>query len=380
MIGKNTLFRVAIGLLSVYKIYLKTEILKIVLLKAEMKYISHVNVLINKYLNNSMRGLYPLKFKPVFKEKIWGGNKIHTVLGMDYSPLPNCGEAWVLSGYGDEISIVTNGFLAENQLDELIEVYMGDLVGEAVYENYGTRFPLLIKILNSSDWLSVQVHPDDKLAESRHSGSGKTEMWYIADAEPGSELISGFNREMTAESYQSHLHGGTLMEIMNYEKVCKGDVFYIPAGRVHALGPGLLLFEIQQTSDLTYRIYDFDRVDSEGNARELHTDLALDALDFTKYNTCRTEYQPLFNKTVPVVKSTYFNTNLIHFSIPVIKDYSGIDSFVILQCAEGKCNVEFDGGIESLKAGEVILIPAIMEKIQIVPLVESRILEVYYPQ
>jgi mannose-6-phosphate isomerase len=230
-----------------------------------------------------MNDLYPLKFKPIFKEKIWGGDKIKTVFGMDYSPLPNCGEAWVLSGHGEEISEVTNGFLAENQLDELIEIYMGDLVGEAVYEKYGNKFPLLIKILNSSDWLSIQVHPDDKLAESRHNDLGKTEMWYIADAEPGAELISGFNREMTPELYLSNLNNGTLKEIMNYEKVEKGDVYFIPAGRVHALGPGLLLFEIQQTSDLTYRIYDFDRVDDKGNPRQLHTEQALDALDFMQH-------------------------------------------------------------------------------------------------
>jgi mannose-6-phosphate isomerase len=327
-----------------------------------------------------MNDLYPLKFKPIFKEKIWGGNKIQTVFGMNYAPLPNCGEAWVLSGYGDEISQVTNGFLAGNQLDELIEIYMDDLVGEAIYEQYGEKFPLLIKILNSSDWLSIQVHPDDKLAASRHNDLGKTEMWYIADAEPGAQLISGFNREMTPELYLSNLNNGTLKDIMNYEKVHKGDVYFMPAGRVHALGPGLLLFEIQQTSDLTYRIYDFNRLGDDGKPRQLHNDIAIDAIDFKKYSSYRTEYQPAFNKTVPVVESTYFNTSLIHFGMPVVKDYSGLDSFVILQCAEGKCSIEYDGGTETLHPGEVILIPAIMEKIQIMPLVESRILEVYYPQ
>jgi len=327
-----------------------------------------------------MNDLYPLKFNPIFKEKIWGGDKIHTVFGMDYAPLPNCGEAWVLSGYGEEISVVKNGFLSENQLDELIDVYMGDLVGEAVYEKYGSKFPLLIKILNSNDWLSIQVHPDDDLAKSRHNDLGKTEMWYIADAEPGSQLISGFNREMDAEQYLSHLNNGTLTEIMNYEKVHQGDVYFMPAGRVHALGPGLLLFEIQQTSDLTYRIYDFNREDDKGIPRQLHTDLALDALDFTHYESYRTEYEPAFNKTVPVVESTYFNTSLIHFNKAVVKDYSGLDSFVILQCAEGKCSIEFEGGTEILKAGEVLLVPAIMERIQIVPHTETKILEIYYPQ
>ncbi|MEI8046559.1 MAG: type I phosphomannose isomerase catalytic subunit [Bacteroidota bacterium] len=327
-----------------------------------------------------MNDLYPLKFRPIFKDKIWGGNSVHTVFGMDFAPLPNCGEAWVLSGYGDEISTINNGFLANNKLDELIEVYMGDLVGEAVYEKYGNKFPMLIKILNSSDWLSIQVHPDDRLAESRHNDQGKTEMWYVADAEPGAQLISGFNQEMNKALYLSHLGNGTLKEIMNYEAVKKGDIYFIPAGRVHAIGPGLLIFEIQQTSDLTYRIYDFDRVDDKGNARQLHTDLALDALDFTKHSSYRTEYQPVFNRTLPVVESTYFNTSLIHFGIPVVKDYSGLDSFVILQCAEGECSIEYEGGTESLKAGEVLLVPAVMEKIQIVPLVETKLLEVYYPQ
>lgn len=327
-----------------------------------------------------MNELYPLKFNPILKEKIWGGDKIKTVFGMDYAPLPNCGEAWVLSAYGEEISVVSNGFLAENQLDELIDIYMEDLVGEAVFEKYGSKFPLLIKILNSSDWLSIQVHPDDKLAESRHNDLGKTEMWYIADAETGSQLISGFNRDMDADMYLSHLNNGTLLDIMNYEKVHTGDVYFMPAGRVHALGPGLLVFEIQQTSDLTYRIYDFDRVDDKGIPRQLHTELALDALDFTKHESYRTEYKPVFNKTVPVVESTYFNTSIIHFDKPVIKDYSGLDSFVILQCAEGKCNIEFEGGNEILQAGEVILIPAIMERIQIIPLVATKILEIYYPQ
>ena len=280
-----------------------------------------------------MNDLYPLKFKPIFKEKIWGGNKIQTVFGMDYSPLANCGEAWVLSGYGDETSVVSNGFLAENQLDELIEIYMGDLVGEAVYEKYGYKFPLLIKILNSSDWLSIQVHPDDKLAESRHNDLGKTEMWYIADAEPGAELISGFNQQMDSELYLSNLKNGTLKEIMNYEKVQKGDVYFIPAGRVHAIGPGLLLFEIQQTSDLTYRIYDFDRVDDKGNPRQLHTDLALDALTSpgimrTKPNIhlLSTKLYPLWKARISILAScilvqlllkiTAVSTHLLYFNVP----------------------------------------------------------------
>ena len=327
-----------------------------------------------------MIDLYPLKFRPVFKEKLWGGNKMKKVFGMDYSPLPNCGEAWVLSGYGSDISVVTNGFLAENQLDELIEIYMGDLVGEAVFEKHGTTFPLLIKILDANDWLSIQVHPGDELAEARHKGSGKTEMWYVADAEPAAQLISGFNREINAEIYQAHLDNGTIKDLMHYESVKKGYVYFMPAGRVHAIGPGLLIFEIQQTSDLTYRIYDFDRVDDQENPRELHNDLAIDAIDFTQPENVRTDYKSEFNKTVPVVESVYFNTSLIHFDKPVVKDYSGLDSFVILQCAEGKCAIEYEGGSEHLNAGEALLIPAIMENIKLIPLIETRLLEIYCPQ
>jgi mannose-6-phosphate isomerase len=327
-----------------------------------------------------MNELYPLKFVPIFKEKIWGGNKIHTEFGMDYSPLPNCGEAWVISGYGNDISEVQNGFLAGNQLNELIEVYMGDLVGEAIYEKYGAKFPLLVKVLNASDWLSIQVHPDDNLAASRHNDLGKTEMWYVAGADEGAQLISGFNCELNPEKYLKYFNSGRLTEILNYENVKKGDVFFMPAGRVHALGPGTLIFEIQQTSDLTYRIYDFDRVDDKGQPRQLHTELALEALDFQKYDSYRTDYEQAFNKTVPIVESTYFNTSVIHFGTPVVKDYSGLDSFVILQCAEGHCLIKYDNGSETLKAGEAILIPALVEQIEIQPVIETKLLEVYCPQ
>ena len=227
-----------------------------------------------------MNKLYPLKFKNIFKDKIWGGQKINTILGKDYTPLSNCGEMWVVSGVEGNQSIVENGFLAENELNEVVEIYMGDLVGEEVYEKYGNEFPVLIKFIDANDFLSIQVHPDDNLAKKRHAGNGKTEMWYIVEASPEAELISGFSKKVDKETYLEHLQNKTLKEILNFERVKAGDVFYMPAGRVHAIGPGILLAEIQQTSDITYRIYDWDRLGVDGSLRELHTDLALDAIDF----------------------------------------------------------------------------------------------------
>lgn len=327
-----------------------------------------------------MNELYPLKFTPIFKEKIWGGQKVKTMLGMDFSPLPNCGEVWVLSGYPGEISVVSNGFLQGNDLNELIEVYMEDLLGDKVFEQYGTEFPLLVKILDSNDWLSIQVHPDDAMAAEKHDGRGKTEMWYVVDSEPGAELISGFRSEISREQYLEKLKAGSLTTLLNYVKAEKGDVFFLPAGRVHALGPGLLMAEIQQTSDLTYRIFDYNRTDSQGNPRELHTELALEALDFTYVPDVRNQYEPALNEPVSLVQCPYFETNLLHFGTSLVKNYADLDSFVILFCVSGNCSVRYPDGAESLKAGEVILIPASFEHdLQLAPETQCQILEINIP-
>jgi mannose-6-phosphate isomerase len=326
-----------------------------------------------------MNELYPLKFKPIFKDKIWGGPKARTHLGLDFSPLPNCGEVWVLSGYPDNESVVSNGFLHGNTLNELLEVYMEELVGDRIFERFGAEFPLLIKILDSNDWLSIQVHPDDTLAARRHQGSGKTEMWYVIDAEPDAELISGFRKTITAEVYLEKLESGQLTSLMIYEKAHRGDVFFVPSGRVHALGPGLFIAEIQQSSDHTYRIFDFDRVDANGKSRELHTDLALDALDFQFHADIKTKYTPEFNQTVPLVQSEYFETSLLHFGTTIDKDYAGLDSFVILFCVDGKCSVEHDNGKEKLKAGEAMLVPSCINDIRLETAREAKILEIFLP-
>ena len=325
-----------------------------------------------------MNTLYPLKFNPLFLEKIWGGKKMKTSLGIDFSPHPAIGEAWMLSGVPGSQTEIRNGFLAGNELNEVLEVYMDDLVGERVFAKHKEQFPLLIKFIDACDWLSVQVHPDDQLAAKRKLGGGKTEMWYVLDADPGAELIAGFNRKISMESYMKNLSDKTLRNILNYEPVKKGDVFYIPAGRVHALGPGILLAEIQQTSDTTYRIYDWDRVDAKGNAREMHTELAMDAIDFQVPPSYRTEYKAAENRTVNLVQSPYFNTSLLNFRLPVAKDYSELDSFVIMICLDGAAEVTFESGLESLSKGEILLIPATLDRITLIPRPYCKILEVYY--
>jgi mannose-6-phosphate isomerase len=313
----------------------------------------------------------------LFKDKIWGGQKIKSQLGLDFSPLPNCGEAWVLSGVKDNETVVSEGWLKGNLLNELVEIYMDDLVGEKVFEQFGKEFPLLIKLIDANDWLSIQVHPNDELARKRHNGSGKTEAWYVLQADQNAELISGFNRKMSKERYLEHLKNKTLPDIMNFEKVSAGDVFYMPSGRVHALGPGVLLAEIQQTSDITYRIYDWDRTNEQGNSRELHTDLALDAIDFEVYNYYRVTPSLKLNQTSPIITSPYFTINQLHLTRPLPKDYSVLTSFVIYLCTEGLAKIDSPVGIINLKAGECALLPATMKRLAILPQTETKILEIF---
>ena len=324
-----------------------------------------------------MNELYPLKFNPVFKDKIWGGQKIKTSLGQDFGNLPNCGEVWVLSGVEGNQTEIENGFLSGNELNELVEIYMGDLVGDAVFKKFGNEFPILIKFIDATDWLSIQVHPDDELALRRHNCLGKTEMWYILDADEDSELISGFSKKVDKVAYQNHLEKKTLKEILNFDRVKKGDVYYIPAGRVHALGPGILLAEIQQTSDITYRIYDWDRIDSAGMTRELHTQQALDAIDFNVLENYKTSYAKKTNETVNIAESPYFTTNILCLDTPVKKDYSELDSFVIYICTEGNLSIKINSESYSLKLGEAMLIPALIKHVGVYPHTYSKLLEVY---
>jgi len=322
--------------------------------------------------------LYPLKFQPILKDKIWGGNKLKTVLNKDFSPLPNAGESWEISGVEGDISVVSNGKLAGNNLEELVEVYMGDLVGDHVFEEFGQEFPLLIKFIDANDVLSIQVHPDDEMSKERHNAFGKTEMWYVIEADKGAELIVGFNQEVDKAKYVAKLEEGKLEDILNNEPVEKGSCFFIPAGRVHAIGKGILLAEIQQTSDVTYRMYDWNRTDDQGNPRELHTDLAVDAIDYSFEKKYRTDYETEINKTKELVRCPYFTTNTLEFDQSCEKDYSALDSFVIYMCMEGDFTIESEGGVStSVVKGESVLIPASLDSITLKPKGNTQILEVY---
>lgn len=325
-----------------------------------------------------MEGLYPLKFAPIYKEKIWGGNKIKTILNKDFGDLPNCGESWELSGVEGNVSVVSNGFLAGNTIEELIEIYMGDLVGDQVFETFGIEFPLLIKFIDANDDLSIQVHPDDKLSKERHNAFGKTEMWYVLQADKGSQLQSGFNQQVDEDKYLFKLEHNELTDILNFEEVAAGDVFFIPAGRVHAIGKGILLAEIQQTSDVTYRIFDYDRCDKEGNPRELHTELSLAAIDYTLYPEYKTKYEPKPNESVELASCKYFTTNTLELTKAIEKDYNKLDSFVIYLCLEGELQIDTESGSELVQKGDTLLIPASIENVVLKPTSASvKLLEVY---
>ncbi len=325
-----------------------------------------------------MKSLYPLKFRPIFKERIWGGNKLSALLNKNCS-IAHCGESWELSGVQDDISVVSDGFLKGNNLEELIEVYMGELVGEKIYDKFGTEFPLLIKYIDANDRLSIQVHPDDELSKERHGAFGKTEMWYVIKADEGAELISGFNRTIDRDSYLIALQNGKLENLLQFDKAKAGDVFFIPAGRVHGIGKGIVVAEIQQTSDVTYRIFDFNRVDDKGQSRELHTELALDAINFNHHKEGHSDYQPKLNEPVELVKCNYFTTNLLQLTSDTERDFSKLDTFVIYLCFEGSYTLQWESGSINVQKGETLLVPASIENFTLNPadVAETKLLEVY---
>lgn len=320
--------------------------------------------------------LYPLKFEPIYKTRIWGGHKLEQ-FGKRSQTLPNIGESWELSGVSGDESVVANGDLAGNSLPELVEVYMDELVGKKVFDTFGHAFPLLIKLIDANDDLSIQVHPNDALAAERHNSFGKTEMWYVLGSEKDASLISGFIPGVDREIYLQHLSGGTLEEVMTKFPVAKGDVFFIPAGRVHAIGSGCLIAEIQQTSDITYRLFDFNRVDDQGKTRELHTEQALDAIDFTYVPDAK--IHPVASDNVPceLASCNYFTTNLIKLTDILERDYYHLDSFVIYMCTEGSVEIRYAGGRETMAKGDTVLLPALLSNVTLVPQKSSEILEVY---
>jgi mannose-6-phosphate isomerase len=321
--------------------------------------------------------LYPLKFKPIFKEKIWGGNKINRILKQDFSPLSQCGEAWEITGIEPESSIVSNGFLAGNTINELIEIYMGDFVGEKVFDAFGEEFPLLIKFIDAEHDLSIQVHPDDNLARKKHHCNGKSEMWYIIDAEPDAKLNIGFNMPMNRQLLQQHIDDHTIEDVLRFVSVKAGDSVFIPSGKVHAIGKGILLAEIQQSSDITYRLYDYNRKDKDGNFRDLHIEDALEAIHYHDTDNDLIPYPNKPNHTNNIICSPFFTTNFINFDKSVEKIYAEIDSFVIYICLDGKAEIICPNNKETIQIGECILMPASIENATIVPNPYCKLLEIY---
>ncbi len=320
--------------------------------------------------------LYPLKFSPILKDKIWGGTKLKSIFGKE-ATTDKLGESWELSGIEGEESVVANGFLEGNNLTELIEIYMGDLVGDKIYDSFGLSFPLLFKLIDANENLSIQVHPGDEVAAERHNSFGKTEMWVVLQADENAELIIGFTNDCSKEEYLDALDTDKVEDLLQHVPVKSGDVFFIPAGLVHAIGKGVMVAEIQQSSDITYRIYDFKRVDDNGNERELHTDQALDVIDFTASKNPKTAYKPDLNHITPLVSCDYFTTNLIQFNQPLTRNYGTIDSFVAYMCLEGSFIVESDDSKVIVNKGDTVLIPACINEVGIIPDAASKLLEVY---
>lgn len=307
--------------------------------------------------------LYPLKFKPILKEKIWGGDKLK--YKADYKDYP-IGESWEVSGVEGSISVVENGSLEGRSLQDLLHEFKGELVGNSVYEKFEEDFPILIKFIDAKDDLSVQLHPDDILAKQRHGSFGKTEMWYILETEDKASLVLDFKDKITPTEYQEILNNNQLKSALNIVKVSPGDAFFIKPGLVHAIGAGVLLAEIQQTSDITYRLYDWDRKDSNNNERELHTDLALEAIDFSHTSDFKIDYTPRLNTKVTLADTPFFKTQFIHIEGQKLLDYSKLDSFVIfMNIGSQEANLTYNGKVYTILEKQTILIPAQINSIEI---------------
>lgn len=300
---------------------------------------------------------YPLQFYPILKERIWGGEKLNTVLNKPITS-KTTGESWELSTVEGEVSCIANGILKGQSLTQVIDEYPIEILGAAVYDRFGKQFPLLLKYLDAREDLSIQVHPNDELAKKRHNSFGKTEMWYIMQADDDAKIIVGFKEKSNAENFSENLKSNTLLTILDDVSVKAGDVFFLETGTVHAIGAGLVVAEIQQTSDITYRLYDFDRVDSQGNTRELHVDLALEAINYNKVDTYKS-YDSVFNQSNRIVDCPYFTTNFIPLKGEITVNKTG-KTFTVYMCVDGVFEIEFDNVKFQYKKGDTVLIPATM--------------------
>ena len=298
------------------------------------------------------------KFRPILKSLIWGGEKIAPYKGID-TEMKSIGESWEISGVKGNESVVAGGADDGMTLPELIERDREALVGKANFDRFGMEFPLLIKFIDARQDLSIQVHPDDELAWERHQSKGKTEMWYVVDADNGSSLRSGFAKQVTPDEYEQSIADNTITDLLKEYEIHKGDLFFLPAGRIHSIGAGAFIAEIQQTSNITYRIYDFNRLDDKGNPRELHTELSKDAIDYTVLPDYRTYYEERNDERVPLVSCNYFTTSLLKLTKPYEMPLENLDSFVILICTSGKGTVtDNEGNSVEIRQGESVLVPA----------------------
>ena len=322
--------------------------------------------------------MYPIKFKTLLKTMVWGGEKIAPYKGIAADE-KNIGESWEISGVEGHLSVAENGDFAGKTIKELIREYKGKLVGNRVYEEYGDKFPLLIKFIDARSDLSIQVHPDDAMAERKYGkgAKGKTEMWYVIDAEPGAFLLSGLKKEISQEEYVSLVEKNAITDVLAKHEIRPGDVFFLPAGRIHAIGAGAFIAEIQQTSDITYRIYDYGRLGLDGKPRELHTELAKEAIDYRVYPEYKTAYSAKKNEENEVVSCPFFTTSVLDLDKPFEKDLSDMDSFLVAICVGGNgkivdCESSTCGCSEekvevSFKQGETVLIPASSKRAVFIP-------------
>ena len=309
--------------------------------------------------------MQPIKFQPLLKQTLWGGDKIVTFKHLD-SQLENVGESWEISGVKDNETIVKEGPLKGKSLNEVVAELKDRLVGKENYQRFGDEFPLLIKFIDARQDLSIQVHPNDEIAHKQGKPHGKTEMWYLMESEPGAKLYCGLKKQITPDQYKEMVDNDTICDALAQYEVKEGDCFFLPAGRIHAIGPGCFLAEIQQTSDVTYRIYDYKRKDKNGNYRELHTKLAAESINYQVENDYRTHYVGRLNKGVSLVQCPYFCTAVYDLNEPMTLDYSELDSFVILIGLKGEGRIiDNEGNEVSIMAGDTLLIPATTETLSV---------------
>lgn len=305
-----------------------------------------------------------IKFRPILKQVLWGGNKIIPFKQLD-ADMEQVGESWEVSGVKDNESIVANGQYEGMKLNDLVALLKGDLVGKENYERFGNEFPLLIKFIDASKQLSIQVHPNDEQAKAKGLKRGKTEMWYVMESAPNATLLSGLKRAITPEEYKAMVENDTITDALCEYRVGEGDVFYLPAGRIHSIGPGTFLAEIQETSDVTYRIYDFKRKDKDGNYRQLHTEAAAECIDYSVENDYRTKYEARKNEGVELAQCAHFTTSVYDLDEPMLLDYSELDSFVVLIALSGECTLSTGDTETQLRAGETVLLPATTQTLNV---------------